>query len=84
MRGMGFHSSLALCAEQASCDPEYRATKDPICRIAKEIRLRQISNKKEQHEVEPEDWEGIQGLNKSQGDLLGSRVMEPPAEHQED
>ncbi len=70
LRGMGVHSSLALFAEQPSCDPGYRAAKDPICRIAKEVWLRQIRNKRNKEEVDQEDWEGIQGLNRSQGDLL--------------
>jgi hypothetical protein len=70
LRGMGVHSSLALFAEQASCDPGFRAAKDPICRMAKEVWLRQISNKRSKEELEPEDWEGIQGMNRSQGDLL--------------
>ena len=70
LKGMGVHSALALFAEQASCDPGFRAAKDPICRIAKEVWLRQISNKRGNDEMDSEDWEGIQGFKKSQGDLL--------------
>jgi hypothetical protein len=73
LRGMGVHSSLALFADkQVGIDPGYRAVKDPICRIVKEMWLRQVKDKRTKNDLDAEDWDQIQGMMKSQGDLMSA------------
>ena len=66
------HSAVALFADQVSVDPGFRAVKDPICRFAKEIWLRQVWDGRAEGNVESEQWEQIQGFHRSHGDLLSA------------
>jgi hypothetical protein len=69
-RGMGVHSSLALFADDVSVDPGYRAAKDAITRVAKEIWLRCIVEGSKREKMSGDQWQELEGMFRSQGDLL--------------